>query len=206
MSNFRAIEKPIIDGLENPTGKQVPVLFYERAVYNEEESKKQGRPVYENRIYVRKHYDNLTCYDNRAEQSDFQQYARQYQRFMDTKGAKESGIPVGMLPGIAPAQAKICEDIGLVTVERLADCEAGMESIVGDLKARALAYLDQGKALEMLKEENAALKAKIAKLEGATNEPVNNNPKRRGRKPAVREADNGHQQQQQSGTAGAQPS
>lgn len=202
MSNFSAIEKPIIDGLQNPSGKQIPVLFYERPVYNEDESKKQNRPVYENRVYVRKHYDNLTCYDNRAEESDFSQYPRQYEHFIRNKKDKAAGVPIGMLPGITPAEVKTCEDMGLVTVEKLSECSGGIASIVGELKERAGAYLNQGLEIEQLRQENAQLKAEIAKLRGA-NEPVNDSSKRRGRKPVVRASGDGNIQQQQSSPAGA---
>lgn len=201
--NHREIEKPIINGLENPTGKQIPVLFYERPIYNEAKSKELGRPVYENRVYVRKHYDNLTCYDNRAEESDFQQYARQYDHFIRNKKEKESGVPIGMLPGITPAEIKVCEDMGLVTVEKLAGCSGGVAEIAGELKDRAVKYLNQGNEIEELKAENAELRAELAKLKGKQNELTNNSSKRGRRNNAVREASGSDKQQQQGNEASA---
>lgn len=197
MSNFSAIEKPIIDGLQNPEGKGIPVIFYERAVYNEEKSKAENRPVYENKVYVKKHYDSLTCYDNRAEQSDFDQFPRQYQRFVSNKKSREQGVPVGMLPTISPSDVKMCEDMGLYTVEKLAECEGGVAEIVGDLKSRAATYLDQASEMQALKKENAKLKKELAKLKGEGDEPTNNRTKRGRRNATVREANDDNKQQQQ---------
>lgn len=191
MSLKREVDR-IIHDLENPDGSDAAVMFEERPWYNEEESTKQGRPVYENRVFITKHKDKLSVYVNRATDEDIAQYPRQYEAFQKRRQSREAGIPIGMLPAITPAQRATCEACRIYTVEKLAEADEKIMAVLRmpELKERALEYLGKSAKMSELQAEIDALKKKL----GEKDEPVNDLPKRRGRKPAIREADGDNQQ------------
>lgn len=176
----------ILRDLENPEGGGVFVKFDERPWYNEDESRKQGRPVFENRVYITKHKDNLSVNVSRALDEDIRMYPKQYEAFMRQRKERDSGIPIGMLPAITPAQLATCEACRIHTVEKLAEADEQIMAILRmpELKERALEYLGRADKMAAMQKELDELRRKL----GGSHEPVNNMPKRRGRKPTVREA------------------
>lgn len=176
----------IIKSLENPEGHEPLIMFYERARYLETESKEQGRPIYENAIYIRKHISKNSVYDGIAREDDFKKYPKQYEHFMQQKQQKAEGMPVGYLPGITPAEAQRCEVCRIYTVEQLAEAN---ESVLLDIGNTALAklakqYLTGESAKDQEIEE---LKKQLEELKNVT---TNDSPKRSGRNTTVRKTAN----------------
>lgn len=134
----------ILRELENGDGGHVPVLFYERSTYDETQSKLDGKPVYKNVLFVKKHKDNLSVYDSIARDEDIKQYPKQYELYQKNRQLREEGVPVGMLPGITPAQVSRCEACRIFTVEGLSKAEDTVILDIGDkgLRDRAIAYLN----------------------------------------------------------------
>ena len=187
----------ILESIRNPQGTKTPVYFYERAVYNEEKSKESKRPIYENRLYIKKLKSNISVSDSFARGDDIQSYPKEYDTFQRTKKEKEGGIPIGMLPGITPSEVLMLEGAGIFTVERVSQLDDRlMNEINPQLKPRALEYLDQGNKVEMLEKEVKELKKKLGVYES-----TNNGTKRSGRNNAIRETDNGNLKQQQGSQA-----
>lgn len=188
MSLKHAVDS-ILRDIENPEGGGIGVTFDERAWYNEDESKKLGRPVYENRLYITKHKDSLSVNISKANDVDIRMYPRQYEAFMRVKKERDNGIPIGMLPAITPAQLATCEACRVFTIEKLATADTQLMAVLRapELKQRAIDYLNKEDKFAAMEAELEAMKNKL----GGANEPVDNMPKRRGRKPAVRETVSG---------------
>ncbi len=189
----------ILRDIENPDGGGTMVSFSEKPWYNEEESEKLGRPIFENRVYITKHKDNLSINIERADEYDFKNYQRQYEAFERDRKDKEEGIPIGMLPGITPTQRSTCEACKVFTIERLAQADKILMSTLRfpELQERALEYLQKDDKVEDLQEEIAALKKQLAEK---SNVPSNNGTKRRRRNTAVRTTPVDNNQQQQRST------
>jgi hypothetical protein len=185
----------ILNDIENPNGSHVPVTFYDKAVYNEDSSKQAGHPVYETRVFVRKHKDNLSVYDSIARDEDFKQFPRQYESFLSKREQKESGVPIGMLPNITPAEVATCEACKIFTVEKLAQAQETVMLAIGnpDLKIRANEYL---KGESRKDAEIAELKKKLEAYES-----INNGTKRSGRNATVRATNVGDKQREQGNEA-----
>lgn len=181
----------IIHNLENPDGGTVPVTFYDKAVYNEQESKDKGRPVYDNRVFVRKHKDNLSVYDSIARDEDFRQFPRQYELFLSRRQQREAGIPLGSLPNISPSEIAICEACKIYTIEKLAEAPETIMLAINnpELKTKAIAYL---KGESMKDKEIDELRKKLEAYES-----INHDTEHSGRNPAIRETDNSNQQRKQ---------
>ena len=184
----------ILRDIENPEGDSVIVTFDERPKYNESESEKEGRPVYDNVVYITKHKDNLSVNTERADEMDIARYSRQFEIFDKQRKDKESGIPIGMLPGITPSQRATCEACRVHTVEGLAKADEKLMAVLRmpELQERALEYLAKDDKVETLEEEIAKLKKQLAEK---SDEPVNNGAKRSGRNAAVRKTNNSNKQQ-----------
>jgi len=189
----------ILRDIENPEGGGIMVTFSERPYYNEGESTKQGRPVYENRLYITKHKDSLSVNVSRAMDEDIRMYPRQYEAYMRVKKERESGVPIGMLPNITPAQLATCEACRVYTVEKLADADEQLMAVLRmpELKERAKEYLRRDDKVAALEAELAELKQKL----GGSHELTNNVPKRRGRNATVRASASGSEQCEQGNAA-----
>jgi hypothetical protein len=179
----------MLNEIENPDGGNVPVIFYEKARYNEAESAKTGKPIYELCVYVRKHNSNLNIYDQPARDNDIKQFPRQYEAFLKNKTEKEAGVPIGMLPAITPTELAICEACKVYTIEKLAQAGDVLLLDIGnpELKQRAIEYLGGESAKD---KEIAKLKAELERL----NDTTNNSTKRGGRNATVRESTDSNKQ------------
>jgi hypothetical protein len=193
MSLKREVDS-ILRDIENPEGASVYVKFDERPFYNEDESNKQGRPVYENRLFITKHKDSLSINVSKAGDDDIKMYPREYEAFKRVRQDREAGIPIGMLPAITPAQRATCEACRIYTVEKLAAADEQIMAVLRmpELKQRALEYLRKDDKVAVLEAEIAELKKKL----GEKDEPINHVPKRRGRNAAVRASVSGSEQLQ----------
>lgn len=197
--------KTIISGLENPDGSGIPKVFYDKAVYNKEKSEEEGRPVYDDVLYLRKHVDKLNTRDARAESIDIKNYPREYELYLRNKEERESGVPIGMLPALHPSELKVLEDCRIYTVEKLADAPKDVIDMIQGkhLQERAMEYLQKSDKIAELQEENEALKAEIKKLKEAKNDSPNNGAKRSRRNNSVRATNNSNKQQQSGNETGS---
>lgn len=189
----------IIRELENSGGGGVPVMFYDRSCYMEQESKESGRPVYKTVTYVKKHKDNLSVYDSFARAEDIKQFPKQYEIYKANKKAREEGVPVGMLPGITPAQVSRCEVCRIFTVESLSTADESVILDLGDktLRDRAVAYLNGQSEKDIRIEE---LEKQLKELQ---NDNTEHHTGRGGRGQSVRAATDDNRERKSRGQAGA---
>lgn len=97
-----------------------------------------------------------------------QAYKQAYQAFKENREAPEHGIPLADWPGVTPAQVNMLQDIGIRTVEHMAEATEEALNYIGmgarALKAKAQAYLDAAKDGGKTSEELAALRTQIEQL------------------------------------------
>lgn len=184
MVNIKAAEEEIISGLEDRSN--VPVKFFYRSVLDEEETAKQGRPVYKNVEMLEKWKDKNNIHHKKATEQDKLRYPKQYEAFKNNEEQKLDGTPVDYLPAISPAQLDNLKACRVYTIEQLSEIGYSVLSAIGhgatELQTRAKEFLQQSSLKDA---ELKALSAKIAELENKLkekeNEPSNNSTKRNGR-------------------------
>lgn len=156
------------------------VEFYEDAMEIPFKSEQEGRPVYEQREFVRILVpgDATSIIETPATPEHRQQYPRQYERFK--KGLKDvvDGTPLAMWPPVNKSQIKEAAFFEVRTVEQLAELsdancrQMGMGYI--ELRSKAKAWLlaakdsavvtRQAAENDRLQSEIEALKEQIAQL------------------------------------------
>lgn len=199
---------PEFVGAKNPDSALV-VEFYTRAVQDNFESSKQGRPVFSDVVYVRINVPGLKemQWDMPARSDHKQRFPLQWAHYKNkTEGdAREVGTPLAEWPVLTRSQAEEFRAIKFFTVESIANASdaninnlgmiGGMSPYTLREKARAFlkaasdAALPQHQAEELAKRdaEIAMLKEQMAQLAAAVNAkpvvtavPVPELPKRRG--------------------------
>ena len=156
------------------------VEFYEDALEIPFKSEQEGRPVYEQRTFVRIMVpgDATSIIETPATQEHKDMYRRQYERFQ--KGQKDvvEGTPLTMWPVVNKSQIKECEFFEVRSVEQLAELSDTSCKRMGmgymELRSKAKAWLlaakdasvvtRQAAENDRLQAEIEALKEQIAQL------------------------------------------
>jgi hypothetical protein len=140
-------------------------------------SKAEGRPIYEDREFVRiivRGNDKMVV-DREATNQDKARFARQYAAFRQGEGQARIGTPLEKVSWISPATVRNYQHLHIYTVEDLAECGDNVLSQMGmgarDLRDKAKSVLSGGGS--PLAAENAELKdmlkamqARLEALEG----------------------------------------
>lgn len=152
------------------------VKFYKKAVEIPFRSQQEGKPVFEERVYVRiqKPGDSLSIIDTPAWREHELRFPVQWRMFKDSQGDGEQivGTPLAEWPAVSRSQAEELRAQKFFTVEQIAgasDLQTQSMGMIGpSLRQRAQAYLQAAKdsalpqkqALELAKkdEEIAELK------------------------------------------------
>ena len=96
-------------------------------------------------------------------------FQRAYRDWCENRETPEFGIPVTDWPAIGPSQVRMLQDIGLRTVEQVAEANEEAVSRIGmggrALKSKAQAYLDAAKDTGKIAAELDAMRKKIEALE-----------------------------------------
>lgn len=176
------VNNPQFMGPRDPDSVMI-VRFYKRAVKNNFLSAKEGRPVFEDKIYC-EYYpagNTLLIMDVPAQEAHKQRFARQWAYYQTTQGgdSREIGTPLSQWPLLSPADAENLRGMKFNTVENIAAASdqqiqtlgmgiAGMAPHV--LRSRAQAFLaaakdtafpqQQAEEIEKLKKEMAERDAK----------------------------------------------
>ncbi len=170
---------PAVDGSEQfrlgAPDARLYVEFHLHPVENEDETAKQGRPIFEDREYIRVQApgDRLLVSDKALTPALKAMYAQQYQAWKSGEDADAAaGTPLSMWPGVTRAQVEELKFVRARTVEQLAGMTDGALATMGPgyMKVRQAArdFVEQsaGRApLTALRAENDDLKARLAALE-----------------------------------------
>jgi hypothetical protein len=156
------------------------VEFYEDALEIPFKSEQEGRPVYEQRVFVRIMVpgDATSIIETPATEQHKQESRRQFERF--EKGMKDviDGTPLSMWPVVNKSQVKECEFFEIRSVEQLAELSDSTCKRMGmgymELRSKAKAWLlaakdsalvtRQAAENDRLQGEIEALKEQIAQM------------------------------------------
>ena len=154
MSLASDVNNPQFAGAMNPDAVMI-ARFYKKAVRNNFETNKQGRPIFEDKIYI-EYYpagQRLLIMDVPAAEHHKMRFATQWAYYQSTqKGDKANvGTPLEQWPILSPADVENLRGMQFQTIDQIAGCSdqqlqaigmgvAGMAPHV--FRARAQAYLN----------------------------------------------------------------
>jgi len=110
-------------GEEARPDSRLIVHFYMEAEQNEEKSNEQGRPVYEDKEYIRIMVpgDATNIIARPIRPIDKQQFAQQYAAFKEGRDAPQSGTPLDKLPFLTKGQVLEFAAVNIHTAEQVRD-------------------------------------------------------------------------------------
>jgi len=98
-------------------------MFYYRPIHQPGKSLEEGRPVFDDVVYVRIHPpgERLNIIDRPASGADARMWPQQWQQFQQNKQQQPSGTPIEMLYPEVPSVAAMLRANGVCTIEQCAD-------------------------------------------------------------------------------------
>jgi len=174
------------------------VEFYIDAVQNNFKSSQEGRPIYEDRTFVRIQTpgDTRTTINREATDTDKARFPKSWESFEKGNAEVTEGTPLKQWPGVSASQVRELTHVHVRTVEQLVALSDASIQRMGpgyqQLRQNARNWLDtaqdDAKATEaarerdalleqnaLLKEQNETLKAQLAAKEETTSDST---PKR----------------------------
>jgi hypothetical protein len=161
------------------------VRFYLEPVHMVAQSEKEGRPIFEDRIFVETIPigDNKTIEVHEATEHDKRRFPDEYKRFQDGESDTHAGTPLKEWPYMRPSQIKMLNYLNIFTVEHLAQCGDDALQRMGpgarEIVKQAIAYLDRAKdSASTMKYalENERMKNQISDLQETVRKLVATQP------------------------------
>jgi hypothetical protein len=112
--------------------RNMVAMFYTKAAHNPAKSADSGRPVYEDKVFVRIHPpgERLNIVDRPATANDQRRFPAQWAQFKENREQIPEGTPVDLLYPDQPSIAAMLRANNVHTVEQLAELSAtAIESI-----------------------------------------------------------------------------
>lgn len=131
--------------------KRLMVHFYKRPVHNQFKSNEEGRPIYDEKVYVRIIVpgDKHNIVDTPATREHTQvRFAEQYAKFMRNEEQVVSGTPLKIWPPLSITQVAELNALNITTVEQLATLPDNLaQQFMGfnGLRVKAQLFLDAAK-------------------------------------------------------------
>ena len=198
--------------IQNANSRLV-VFFHKKAKKNNFRSEQEGRPIFDDVIYIKKMVpgDSLSIIDRPMYESDKNEFPLQWAHFQNRQSDDQmvSGTPLIEWPILTTAQAEELRGLKFYTVENIANASDSQLQRIGMLagmsphtfRDKAKLFINKAKdiaeeskreeELANLREENAKIKAETdAKLAAMQEQMANilaavGEKKPRGRKPKV---------------------
>lgn len=148
--------------------------FYMHAVQNNAKSEKEGRPVFDDKIYVRIRTpgDRKNEVDREAKDTDKMRFPFQWAQYQQGATAATSGTPLEEWPLMTPATVKTLKYFGINTVDEMAAVTDGNVQNLGpgmrSIRDQAKAYLErasEGAGTRALAAENVELRERLEAAE-----------------------------------------
>lgn len=147
--------------------------FFLKACRNDFLSEKEGKPKYDNKPYISFIRGDGTAWARPAYPVDQQRYPDEWKAYLNNQKAIDSGTPITELFGLIPSEKATLEELGIVTVEGLAQCGlSGMEDLgerFVSLRSYAQTFLKQRSDMEQvftLQQKVEALELENLRLQG----------------------------------------
>lgn len=162
------------------TDNSLFVEFYMEAIHDEEESVKQGRPIYHDKEFIKiipvGDKNTVVCrpvkntYDG-GMPPDSERWPRQYQAFKNQQVQVNDGTPLEQWAPLTKSQVLLLKAVNVHTVEQLSSVSDTNLHNLGmgarDLRDKAKAYLDSaasGAGAIAMQKENADLRIELEAL------------------------------------------
>ena len=167
---------PEFVGARNPDSL-LHVRFYERALPNSFQTEKQGRPIFDNIVFIEIHTpgNQLNIIDRPKIVQDELRFLTQWQHYVATHSddPAKQGTPLSQWPLLDVAKVEMLRAMKFFTVEQIAYSSdeqinhlgmlAGMSPL--SFRDRAKAYLEVARDANVVSVKDAELKAAQAKIE-----------------------------------------
>lgn len=156
---------------------RLAVFFHKKMKQNESKTAQEGRPIFDEVIYIKKMVpgDNLNIIDRPMYDSDKNEFPMQWAHFQNKQGDDQmiSGTPLIEWPMITTAQAEELRALKFYTVEQIADASDAQITKIGMLagmspysfRDKAKSFVNKAKGLAddaKRDEELNLLKQKLA--------------------------------------------
>lgn len=156
------------------------VEFFKRPVHMTFKSEKEGRPIYEDRDFIRitTPGDRTSIIEREARNEDKERFRHKYEKYLSGQDVSTEGTPLEHWPQLTRSQVEELKHLKCFTVEQLAATSDAQCSRLGPgflgLRTKASAFLEAAKDTavaqkyaaenEALRQEMADLKAQFAQL------------------------------------------
>lgn len=109
--------------LNRTSGAAMPVLFYTRQVPNEFKSKQEGRPMFDDKVFLKKLIpgDSTFTYDQPMRPGEDEQYPTEWARFQQKRSIESSGTPLALWPELTEGQRAEFRALNIFTIEQFAN-------------------------------------------------------------------------------------
>lgn len=154
-------------------GRDTAIAFFrDEAIENKSESKKQGRPVFDNVTVVEIIVPgSKDIYCAPADESHKQRFPNQWMQYQNKQKQTPDGTPIDELSTATAAERATCRALSVLTIEGLANFSDAALHRLGPgghaLKRKATAFLESREGASYataLQEEVQQLRAQIADL------------------------------------------
>lgn len=141
-------------------------VFYLHAVENKPLSKKEGRTICEDVLYILILCpgQSKTEVRRKATENDKREYPEAWKAFQDGKPEAIVGTPIELMPGMTPSRIKELHSLHVRTIEQLAAVPDQNLSALGmdghTLRAKALAFIEKNTAEVQALRQQAAQQAR----------------------------------------------
>jgi hypothetical protein len=148
-------------------------IFYNKSVHNPVQSQQQGRPVFEDKIYVRvaPPGERLNVVDRPANRGDQQRWPMQWASFQQNKEQTPEGTPIELLYPEKPAVAATLRANGVMTIETCAELSGNAIDSIGmgaqgwvNAAQKYVAYANKGVAITQHRKDLEERDSKIRVL------------------------------------------
>lgn len=151
---------------EDSKGKML-VFFHTEQVKHNFESKKQNRPVYVPKVFIKKLVpgDNRLMIDRPMRETDMEEFPVEWARFEQKKAALVVGTPIDAWPILSDTQKAEFRALNIFTIDQFANLpDSAGERIMGflDLRTKARGFILASKDAEMMDKVRAETDAKLA--------------------------------------------
>jgi len=147
------LNNPEFTGAVNPDSK-LAVIFYSKAVQNEFESEKQGRPIFKDMDFVKIFVpgDPTTVIDTFAREDHKKRFPMHWAHYQNKHGgdSREIGTPLSQWPRLSQAQVEELRALKFFTVESIAGASDAQLQRIGMIAGMA-PYAFRDHAVRFLK-------------------------------------------------------
>jgi hypothetical protein len=190
--------------VKNPD-ERLHVIFFKKAMQNAFKTQSEGRPIYEDRDFVKIFVpgDTTSIIETYARDDHKARFPRHWAHYQNTQGGNlESGTPLSAWSILSLSQVEELRALKFFTIESIATASDAQLQRIGMIAGMAPAafreranrflhaakdesYLNQqAETAKKLQEENQEMKEKMARMEEMMADLAANQKKTPGRKPA----------------------